>query len=344
MLDIQHNVPLTSLNTLAIAASARYFADITTADQIPEAVDFAQQRQLPMIVLGGGSNIVFNNNYPGLVIKISLCGVVFSPASDSQQIHVTAQAGESWSKLVETCLARQYYGLENLSLIPGTVGAAPIQNIGAYGVELNQCFESLTGWDCETRCWVTLNRADCEFAYRDSVFKHRLKDRFIISSVTLRLTTIASVNTGYGALQAALSAQGVNVHRQQPSPEQVAAAVVRVRRSKLPDPAVIPNAGSFFKNPTIDAQQFVRLKARYPDIVSYAQADGRVKLAAGWLLEQAGWKGKQEGGVGMHCDQALVMVNHNGATGEQVVAMARRIQQDISARFDVDLVIEPAIY
>ena len=346
MRAIQQQVPLQKYNTLAIPVLAHYFVELRDEKHLPEYLAFAEKKHLPVLILGGGSNIVLTQDFVGLVIKMSLTGI--SVVEQGDAVIVTAAAGENWHDLVTWCLQQGYNGLENLALIPGSVGAAPIQNIGAYGVELTDIFESLSGWDCSSQEWKTLSREDCQFAYRDSIFKHALKNRFIITSVSLRLHLNGEVNVSYGALQQALqqtsqktAAEPTNT----PSAQQVADAVIAIRQSKLPDPSVLPNAGSFFKNPVVSAGQATQLLSRFPDMAHYPQADGKVKLAAGWLLEQAGWKGKQLGTVGMHQQQSLVLVNHDveRTNGESVLTLAGQIQQDVQRQFSVTLEIEPTI-
>ncbi|WP_101759587.1 UDP-N-acetylmuramate dehydrogenase [Oceanicoccus sp. KOV_DT_Chl] len=341
MKALQQQVSLQPYNTLAIAVNARYFVELDKAEALPEYLAFAEQQQLPVLVLGGGSNIVLRQDFPGLVIKISLHGIAAEALDDS--IIVTAAAGENWHDLVMWCLERGYNGLENLALIPGSVGAAPIQNIGAYGVEFTQVFAHLHGWDIQQQCWRTLSKAECQFAYRDSIFKHALKNQFIVTSVALRLHTEPRVTTSYAALRQYLQQQSLTA----PTARQIAAAVIAIRQSKLPDPVVLPNAGSFFKNPIVSQQQAQQLVDQLPALVHYPQDDGSVKLAAGWLLEHAGWKGKQCGLVAMHQQQALVLINVGDgktmASGAQVLAFAKQVQADIQQRFGVILEIEPAI-
>lgn len=335
---IRVRVDLSSLNTFALPARARFFAELRDQDELPDLLTFANHQALPVLILGGGSNLVFTEDFPGLVIKMALKGVQFDVEGDTCM--VTASAGENWPDLVEQCLAKHCYGLENLSLIPGCVGAAPIQNIGAYGVELKDVFYSLRGWDRLEQCWKTLTAEDCRFAYRDSVFKRELKDRFVITEVRLKLQTKPMVDTHYSALAQALNQQGL----QQPSPRQVADAVIAIRKSKLPDPAELPNAGSFFKNPVVSAEQAEVLSDQFPTMPQYPQTDGNVKLAAAWLIDQAGWKGKRLGDVICHQRQALVLVNGGLADGQQVLNIARQIQTDIKQRYAVELDIEPSVY
>ncbi len=337
MLSIQEQVSLQSLNTLGIEAKADYYVEIFSKEDIPACLDFAEKHKLPVLVLGGGSNIVLQDDFPGLVIKIQLQGI--EVRIQGEEVIITAAAGENWHGLVCWCLRHGYYGLENLALIPGSVGAAPIQNIGAYGVELTERFQQLSGWDCEKRQWRTLTRDQCDFSYRNSVFKGDLKKRFIITDVSLRLSTVSCVITHYDALKKAIAEQNLS----SPSPQQLADTVIQIRQSKLPDPAQLPNAGSFFKNPIVSAEKLQQLLQYYPEMVYYLQSNGDAKLAAGWLLQQAGWKGQRQGSVGIHEKQALVLVNYGHATGEEVIAFAHSIQQDIQQQFGIALEVEPVI-
>lgn len=351
-LAVSEFAPLHELNTLAIDVSARYFLTISELEHIPQAVLFAQQKRLPLMVLGAGSNVVFSADFPGVVAHMALRGIEVEINSNHEfesaqpaNVVVNAAAGENWHQLVQQCLQRGFYGLENLALIPGTAGAAPIQNIGAYGIELNQLLQSVTGWDLTQQKWRVISATECEFGYRDSIFKQALKDKFIISSIALGLSTRPNPICHYSALADQLAMQGID----QPTPQQIAAAVMDVRRSKLPDPAQIPNAGSFFKNPVIGKQQFDQLALRYPGLVSYPQPSGNYKLAAGWLVEQAGWKGVNRksndlGQVGVHHRQALVLVNHGSASGADILSLAAAIQRDVSEKFGVELDIEPRVY
>lgn len=341
MLAIQHDISLHKYNTLAIDSTARYFADIKESDLIPDAVNFAEQNSLNIVVLGEGSNVVLADRVSSLVIHMSNKGrtIVEIDDNDSDSVYITACAGENWHDLVEYCLQHQLYGLENLALIPGSVGAAPIQNIGAYGVELMDVFQSLRGWNCNLKCWQVLSKEDCKFGYRDSIFKGDLKGRFIIGSVTLKLSRNPQVKAGYAALRTALDELGIN----EPSPQQLADAVKAVRQSKLPDPQQLANSGSFFKNPIIEQSFCDELLKIYPKLVYYPQPDGRIKLAAGWLLEQAGWKGLREGKVGMHQQQALVLINYDGANSKEILAFAESIKRDIKEKFAVDLDMEPSL-
>jgi UDP-N-acetylmuramate dehydrogenase len=335
---IEENHSLLSANTLRIDVTARYFCKITEPEQIPQALAFSLRHNLPVLVLGGGSNIVLTGDFSGLVLSIALSGIAISQRAD--EVMVTAAAGENWQQLVRYCLQQGYTGLENLSLIPGTVGAAPVQNIGAYGVELEQIFVSLNGWDIEQQRWRTLTRADCCFGYRDSIFKQSLKDRFIITSVTLSLSSRSKVNTSYAALDQFFKQAGIDF----PTPQQVADAVTRLRQSKLPDPLQLANVGSFFKNPVVTDSHCAQLLEQFPQLVFYPYDANHVKLAAAWLVEKAGWKGRRLGPVGMHDQQSIVLINYSHGSGQDVLALARQIQQDVAREFSVELEIEPRIY
>ncbi|MGK0499416.1 MAG: UDP-N-acetylmuramate dehydrogenase [Oceanicoccus sp.] len=337
MLSFQQHKSLRCFNTLAVDVNARWFVQLDDEQQLPEALAYADKHNLPVLVLGGGSNVVLAADFDGLVINVALLGV--DVEIKNRDVIVTAAAGENWHNLVQVCLVQGFYGLENLSLIPGSVGAAPIQNIGAYGVELSQCFVRLRGWDIQQSTWRELTADDCDFGYRDSVFKNAFKSQFIITSVSLKLSLDAQVSNSYAALQQYFDEAAIT----QPSPQQVAAAVIEIRQCKLPDPAELANAGSFFKNPVISELHAEQLKQQWPALVSYPQASGKVKLAAGWLLEQAGWKGERQGEVGMHQQQALVLVNYGKASGSDILSFAHSIQQDIYQKFGLSLEIEPAI-
>ncbi|WP_370462561.1 UDP-N-acetylmuramate dehydrogenase [Pseudomaricurvus sp. HS19] len=342
---LQQDVDLGGLNTLAIPARARYLARVTCVDELQALLQWRrqyeceQQRELPLLILGGGSNLVLSSDFPGLVISMGILGREVL-GEDESSVLLRAGGGENWHQWVQYCVESGYFGLENLGLIPGTVGAAPIQNIGAYGVELESCFESLTAVEVSSGRVVTFDGSACRFGYRDSVFKQELRDQFIITSVTLRLHRNPDVRADYPALQQYLSELGAG----QPSPQQLFEAVCAIRSSKLPDPAQVPNAGSFFKNPLVSSEQFEQLREEYTDIVGYPQSGGQVKLAAGWLIDRAGWKGHSEDGVGVHDKQALVLVNPGHASGSRLLQLAQRIRDDIRQRFGVELEIEPRVY
>jgi UDP-N-acetylmuramate dehydrogenase len=287
-----------------------------------------------VFILGAGSNIVLPRQLDALVLQLAIQGVAVQ--DDGRTVEVAA--GEDWHGLVADMLTRGLHGLENLALIPGTVGAAPVQNIGAYGVELEQLIVSVRALDTETGQWLQLSRQECEFSYRDSLFRSRLQ-RYVISRVRLRLSRSTRVNTRYAALRQELDAQGIG----EASPQQVFNAVVAIRKRKLPDPGLRPNAGSFFKNPVISAAHYGQLLQRYPGMVGYPQGDGSVKLAAAWLIERAGFKGVSRAGVGMHEQQALVLINRGQADAGQVLDYAREVVSGVQSLFNVSLHIEPLL-
>ncbi len=292
--------------------------------------------QLPKLVLGGGSNILLTQDFPGLVLHMCMKGIAIV-GEDADATYVQAAAGESWHQLVRWTLAHGLGGLENLSLIPGSVGAAPIQNIGAYGAEIKDCLHAVTVLDLATGAISTLSNPECEFGYRDSIFKHRLREGAVILDVTLALPKRWQPNLQYAELAREVLQRNVIL----PAAVDISDAVIAIRSRKLPDPAVIGNAGSFFKNPVVSAAQRNLLLESHPQLVSYVQADGSYKLAAGWLIEQCGWKGKNLGAAGVYPKQALVLVNLGGASGQEIVALARAIQADVGQRFGVQLEPEP---
>ena len=327
--NIQENISLKQYNTFGIDVRARYFADFTSVEVLEELLKGKKSNQL--IILGGGSNVLLTKDIDGFVLKNEIKGIVQSK-SNGENILVTAGAGESWHGLVEYCLANNLGGIENLALIPGSTGAAPMQNIGAYGVELRDVFHSLQAFDRYENNLVEFTTADCGFGYRESVFKNKYRERFIILRVTLRLSTKHILNLSYGAIRQEMD----NMRVTQPTIRDVATAVITIRRSKLPDPAVFGNAGSFFKNPLISKDAFDLLKERYPAIVGFP-ADDQVKLAAGWLIEQCGWKGFRKGDAGCHAQQALVLVNYGSASGEEIFKLSEEIALSVQEKFDVML-------
>ncbi len=336
---MQNNFPLRALNTLGIDAKAHAYVQLTSLDDVLAVwrdVQSPQSQPLPRLVLGGGSNIVLTGDFPGLVLHMCNKGMMLVN-EDEHAYYVKAQAGESWHQLVLWTLNQGWGGLENLSLIPGSVGAAPVQNIGAYGAELKDYLHALTMFDFETGQISTLSNADCAFAYRDSIFKHALRERAIILDITLALPKHWRANLTYPELAQALQADGIH----SPSAQQISDTVIAIRRRKLPDPAIIGNVGSFFKNPLIDANQHATLLQQYPQLPSYALSDGNFKLAAGWLIQQCGWKGKSIGAASVYDKQALVLINCGGATGQEIAELAAAIQKDVLVRFGVALEVEP---
>jgi len=336
MVELQANTWLTRYNTLRLPARSRYFVCATDRTLLLQAVAQARRDELPLLILGGGSNLVLRGDFPGVCVQLATRGITANQW-DSDWQWVTAQAGESWHDFVRTCIANGWYGLENLALIPGTVGACPIQNIGAYGVEVKDYIDAVELLDLASGEVRELSGQDCRFGYRDSIFKGELRDQVVILSVRFRLRRTPQLVIGYQGLAEALA--GIA----DPSPQDLFDAVVALRQRKLPDPAQIPNVGSFFKNPVVDRARYRQLLTRHPGLVAYPDAQG-MKLAAGWLIDQAGWKGFSDGPVGVHRQQALVLVHTGGGDGAQLLALAARIQADIQRRYGVALEIEPRIY
>jgi UDP-N-acetylmuramate dehydrogenase len=332
-----HDQDLTSLNTLGLRSQARALVRYSTDEQLPQLTELAARHDKVM-VLGGGSNVVLAPQLDCLVIKVESNGIRLADESDDEWV-VEAQAGVVWHDFVAHCTDRGWNGLENLALIPGTVGAAPVQNIGAYGVELDQRFHSLTAWDLRNGRAREMGPQDCRFSYRTSFFKQSEPGRWLITSLRLRLPKAWRPVLDYPDLRQhpALQAGAASV-----TARQIFDAVCDVRRRKLPDPAVLGNAGSFFKNPVVDAAAFDAIKKAHPGVVAYAQGGGlEYKLAAGWLIDQAGWKGRRLGRVGVHDRQALVLVNYGGADAGDIMQLAGAIKTDIRARFGVTLEQEP---
>ncbi|HYG43505.1 MAG TPA: UDP-N-acetylmuramate dehydrogenase [Bordetella sp.] len=328
---------LTSLNTLGLAARAGAFVSLRSPSEL-NALSTLASRYPGLLVLGGGSNLVLPPQVDSLVAQVALAGVRLLEARPDAWI-VEAGAGENWHGFVSACVANGWDGLENLALIPGTVGAAPVQNIGAYGVELADRFLGLTAWNVRQRRLVEMRVADCRYAYRDSVFKHDAPGAWIIVSVRFALPRPWHAVLDYPDLQRQAGLAGGTT-----TARAIFEAVCDIRRAKLPDPAVIGNAGSFFKNPLVDAATRDALAARHPGLVSYPQPDGRYKLAAGWLIDQCGWKGRQLGAAGVHGRQALVLVNRGGATAADILALAAAIQRDVADRYQVALEPEPVVW
>jgi len=329
MLQIQENVSLKNFNTFGIDVSAKYFVEIGHEDELVELFMDPQWQQIERLVLGGGSNMLFVNDFDGLVIRMNIRGI--EHRINHNEVFVEAGAGEVWNDLVNFCVAREYAGVENLSLIPGSVGASPIQNIGAYGVELKDVLYSCQAFEIATGTFRKFTNEDCRFGYRDSIFKNELKEKYIITSVKFKLSLTPNLNLKYGAMEQELTNRGIT----NPTIKDVSQVVSHIRVSKLPDPSTIGNAGSFFKNPVITADQFQEVYPKFPEVVNYPAADGQVKLAAGWLIEQCGWKGKVVGHTGTWKNQALVLVNHGGATGEEVYSLSSQIIDSVYRKFGV---------
>lgn len=329
---VHENYSLKKLNTFGIRAFAKHYTEIDTLTGFQEILSANPYKAEQKLILGGGSNILFTKNFNGIVLKNNLKGVTLVEETDDHYF-VKAGAGEVWHEFVMHCVVNDYAGLENLSLIPGCVGASPMQNIGAYGVEIKDSFYELEALKIDDLTLHIFSSADCKFGYRESVFKHEYKNQFIITSVTYKLLKKPVFNTSYGAVEKELEAMGVN----ELTVQAISKAVCNIRSSKLPDPAKIGNAGSFFKNPEITTDKFNILKQDFPELVSYNLPNANVKLAAGWLIEQCGWKGKIIGDAGVHKLQALVLVNYNNASGNQIYQLSQQIMDSVKEKFNVTL-------
>ncbi|WP_370599776.1 UDP-N-acetylmuramate dehydrogenase [Pseudomonas nitroreducens] len=337
-LQLQENLSLKPYNTFGVEVAARWFAQAHDDAEVREGIAAAAEKDLPLMVIGGGSNLLLTRDVEAMVLRMASRGIRIL-SDDGDRVVVEAEAGEVWDDFVRWTLKHGFGGLENLSLIPGTVGAAPMQNIGAYGVEIKDVFAGLTALDRESGALREFGLEDCAFAYRDSRFK-RESGRWLILRVRFALSRAAQLHLDYGPVRQRLAEEGVTA----PTPADVSRVICAIRREKLPDPAVLGNAGSFFKNPVVPVAQADELRARFSDLVAYPQGDGLVKLAAGWLIDKAGWKGFRDGAAGVHAQQALVLVNYGGATGAQLHALAERIRDDIQQRFGVELEMEPNLY
>ena len=333
-MNIQNNISLQSLNTFRIKAKAKHFVALNNSKDLSSILTDETWAPTTKLILGGGSNILLTQDYQGLVIHNELKGVEIID-ENNKHIWLKIAAGENWHQFVIYCVTHGYGGIENLSLIPGTVGAAPMQNIGAYGVEICSVFESLAAMEIATAKIKTFTKQACQFGYRNSIFKNSHKDRYIIINVTLKLNKKPQLNTNYGAIQATLEAMG-----EKPSIQSISKAVIRIRQSKLPDPNKIPNAGSFFKNPFITKETFNTLQNQYPEIPHYPAPDNQIKVPAAWLIEQCGWKGKTLGNASVHQHQALVIVNRHNASGTDLKKLADAIQQSVNDQFGIVLTPE----
>jgi len=332
---IRRNISLKPYNTFGIDVKAGYFVEIHSLEDLMACYRQDEALPQPFLVIGGGSNILFTADHEETVMKIMTKGIE-KVGEDDDHVWVRAKAGEVWDDVVRYCVKAGLGGLENLSWIPGHAGGAPVQNIGAYNRELKDVFDGLEAFDMENGTMRSFGKDDCDFGYRDSIFKKSLKDRYVILSVTFKLDKIPVFNTGYGRIEEELRTMGVSSL----SLAAVREAVMRVRRSRLPDPADLGNAGSFFKNPVVTAMVMRELKHRFPEIVAYKNANDTFKIAAGWLIEACGWKGKRTGNVGVYPRQALVLVNYGGATGEEVMALASQISESVKNTFGISLETE----
>ena len=327
---LQHNISLKPYNTFSIEAAAENFANVFSIDDIFELLDNKLVIRDKLFVLGGGSNILLTKDVAGTVLKNAIPGITFI-SEDSELIYIRSGAGVNWHSFVLYCLENNFAGLENLALIPGNVGASPMQNIGAYGVELKDIFHSLQAVHIEDKRLATFDKEQCQFGYRNSVFKGKLKNQFIITSVTFALLKNPVFNTSYGVLQEELDKMNTDL-----SIQSIAAAVINIRKSKLPDPAFIGNAGSFFKNPTLDENQFKILQNNFPGLSAHRSGLG-YKIAAGWLIEQCGWKGFRKGDAGCYAKQALVLVNYGQASGQEIYGLSTDIINSVMDKFNIQL-------
>lgn len=329
---IQENVSLKPYNTFGVDVNARYFSTTSSQEDLLQVLKWANETQQKILLLNGGSNMLLVNDWDGLALKIDLKGIEIV-SSTEEHVIVSVQSSEDWHGFVTWCLANDFGGIENLSLIPGKAGTAPIQNIGAYGVEIKDVLTQLTAIEMATGKKRFFTNADCQFGYRDSVFKNQLKNQYLIAEVHFRLTKKKHVlHLDYGAIRNQLAENNI----ENPTIQDVSQAIITIRQSKLPDPSKIGNSGSFFKNPVISALEFDALKIQFPDISGHA-VDDNYKVAAGWLIEQAGWKGKRIGDAGVHEKQALVLVNYGQATGREIYDLSQAILDDVWAKFGIQL-------
>lgn len=340
-MDIKQDISVLQYNTFGIDVKAKYFSEFTTEKELISLLQTNEVKNNEQLVLGGGSNVLLTQNFDGIVLKNNIKGIkVVKNNLDSNNVFITVGAGESWHDFVMFCVDNGFGGVENLSLIPGSVGASPMQNIGAYGVEIKDVFVGLEAINKETLKKEIFLHKDCEFGYRESVFKRKLKNKYIITSVTYKLAKNPTFNVSYGAIKQELDALGVK----ELSVKAISKAVINIRESKLPDPKKIGNAGSFFKNPVIDSVTFFKLKEEFPTIANYPLEDGTVKLAAGWLIDSLGWKGKTFNNFGVHKNQALVLVNYGGAKGNDIYDLSTKILKDVKEKYGVELEREVNIY
>lgn len=330
-MQVIENVPLKNLNTFGVEANAEWYVDISDENDLKLLFDQNRWRNFPRLILGGGSNMLFTADFRGLIVHVKIQGIRFELNGDD--VVVTAGGGVVWNDLVNYCVEKGFSGIENLSLIPGSVGAAPVQNIGAYGVELQDIFHSCRAFEIASGKIRVFEKEDCGFSYRDSVFKSSLKGIYIITEVSFKLSKIVMPKVSYGAISDELQKRGIN----NPGINDLSSVVSHIRVSKLPDPTTIGNAGSFFKNPVIPNAQFLKLKTDFPEIVHFPAEEGYIKISAGWLIEHCGWKGKVVGNTGTWKNQALVLVNHGNATGKEIFKFSESIIESVSSKFGIML-------
>jgi len=331
-MHIQYNADLQPFNTFHVAARAARLARFTTAEELRELLNTAELKDLPRLVVGGGSNLLLTRDWPGVVLLNEVGGIEVAEET-ADHVIVRSGSGVMWHEFVAHCVGKGWGGIENLSLIPGKVGAAPMQNIGAYGVEIKDVFDHLEALRISDGEVVRFNGAQCKFGYRESFFKREGKGQYIILNVAFKLAKHPEIHTHYGSIKHELEKRGIA----KPTIQDVSDAVIHIRRSKLPDPNVLGNAGSFFKNPVVPTELAESIKTKYPDVVSFPAGEGQVKLAAGWLIEKAGWKGFREENLGVHKDQALVLVNYGGSTGSAIYDLSTRVLESVKEKFGVEL-------
>ena len=331
-MNIIANYPLLKLNTFGVDVKAKYFVSINTVNELIELTKTKVFKDSQLLILGGGSNILFKKDFDGLVILNSIKGKEIIDQTQ-ESIFLKIGAGENWHELVMYTVDNGWGGIENLSLIPGNTGTAPMQNIGAYGVEIKETFVELEALEISSGKIVKFNNSDCEFGYRESVFKNKMKNQYIIVNITLELKKNPVLNINYGDVKAILESQNIN----NPSIKQVSDAIISIRQSKLPDPKIIGNSGSFFKNPIVSLNQLELIKKKYPNVVNYKINENEFKIAAGWMIERAGWKGKKFNNYGVHEKQALVLVNYGLANGMEIFNLSEEIILDIKDKFGIKL-------
>jgi len=325
---VYENYNLRNHNSFGFSASAKFFCEISNVEEFYELSE--QLKEGTFLVLGEGSNILFSKAFDGCVVRFTKKGITIVN-EDKDSVMVEVFAGENWDNFVAFAVEHKYYGIENLSLIPGSVGAAPVQNIGAYGQELQDTFFAVNGVALDSGETKTFFKSSCYFGYRSSIFKEELKNKFLITSVVFRLKKNHSLTTRYGSIEEELKAQGIS----NPDLSDLRNTIIKIRQEKLPNPRVLGNCGSFFKNPEVDPQVYEKLKTEYPSLKSFPATYNKVKIPAGWLIEECGWKGKKMGNVGVHAQQALVLVNYGGGTANELLELAKNIKADVLNRFDI---------
>ena len=335
-MNIQQNISLKKYNTFGISVNAKRFISINSVYELQQLLHLEKN----IFLLSGGSNMLLTKDIEKLVVHIDIPGISIDRETDND-VYLTVNAGENWHEFVLWCVANNYGGIENLSLIPGNVGTCPIQNIGAYGVEVKDTITKVEAIEIETGKLVSFSSEECQFGYRNSIFKNEVKGKYIITSVSFKLSKKAhSLNTSYGAIETELAKKEIN----KPTLKDVSEAVIAIRKSKLPDPKKIGNSGSFFKNPVVSKTHFEKIQKKYPEVPSYEISDQEIKVPAGWLIEQSGFKGKRFGNYGVHEKQALVLVNYGDASGDEIYQLAKKIQASILTNFSISLEIEVNVF